>query len=205
MCCLNAFGELFANVLYVTQRLATCLVLTALVGTLVLTLLFMLFVGVGIGYQYCVVAYKTLPLEDHTAKPGATVVTKASTGLSDANTDLTDAETDSTDAETVSTDAETVSTDAETVSTDAETDLTDAETDSTNANTDLTDANSGSNEAAEDSTDATEVPSAFTPGSAKDLPRQFVVPSNVKDTDVSLLLAKIKGSHNVRTNYERVK
>ncbi|KAI5633653.1 hypothetical protein NE865_13601 [Phthorimaea operculella] len=63
-CCGSAFGELIANILYVTQRLATGIVLTALVGVLITTLLVMLSVGVGLGYHYCLVEHKTLQLDE---------------------------------------------------------------------------------------------------------------------------------------------
>ncbi|OWR54517.1 hypothetical protein KGM_207826 [Danaus plexippus plexippus] len=59
MCLCRRVAYCLGNITYIFERLASCCALTAVVTCMMTTLLIMLAIGVGLGYNYCFVDIQT--------------------------------------------------------------------------------------------------------------------------------------------------
>ncbi|XP_072948831.1 uncharacterized protein [Epargyreus clarus] len=59
MCGSSKLGYFIGNLIYIIEKLASCCAVTAVVTCLITTLMLMLAFGIGIGYNYCFVDFKT--------------------------------------------------------------------------------------------------------------------------------------------------
>ncbi|XP_045772466.1 uncharacterized protein LOC123872305 [Maniola jurtina] len=86
MCSCSKCTYCMGNIIYICERLASCFAATSVVTCIVATLLVMLALGIGLGYNYCFVDLKTGRYKDDNRDLFATLtpVDSTTTGKSDS-------------------------------------------------------------------------------------------------------------------------
>ncbi|CAH0715405.1 unnamed protein product, partial [Brenthis ino] len=82
MCQCSRLTYCLGNIFYIFERLVSCCALTSVVTCLVATLIVMLALGIGLGYNYCFIDMETGRYKDDLlVKPVETHVTTSANGI----------------------------------------------------------------------------------------------------------------------------